>query len=438
MTVYDIISCKRDGQELTQQQIEFLIRGLTRNEIPDYQLSAWLMAVFINGMSESEKWFLTNAMLHSGQVVDLTEISGPKIDKHSTGGVGDKTSIILAPIVAAAGVSVPMISGRGLGHTGGTLDKLQSIPGFRIDYTIDEFKKSIKEIGLCLIGQTSEIAPADKKLYALRDVTATIQSIPLISASIMSKKLAEGINGLVLDVKTGSGAFMNSYDNAVDLAKSLVGIGRDSNVHTVTYITNMDEPLGNAVGNWLEIKECIDALQGKGPEDLMKLTHQLSGTMIWLGQKAESIEHGVEISENMINSGKAWQKFLQLVERQEGSVDMVKNPESYPQAKNFKDIVASEHGYINKIDTLEVGLASVALGAGRLQQEDIIDPAAGILLHKKTGDKVNAGDKLITIFSERPDNLDEICDRLLAAIQIQTKAPVPAQLIYDSIDSKKL
>lgn len=438
MTPYEIIAAKRDCKELSRQEIEFIIDGVTKGTIPDYQISAWLMAILLNGMSEDEKHFLTQAMLHSGDVVDLSEITGIKVDKHSTGGVGDKVSIILAPIVAAAGVAVPMISGRGLGHTGGTLDKLESIPGFRIDYNIEQYKKIISEIGVCLIGQTKEIAPADKKIYALRDVTATIESIPLISASIMSKKLAEGINALVLDVKTGQGAFMPDYEKSEELAKSLIGIGEKAGKNTVAYITNMNQPLGNAVGNWLEIKECIESLQGNGPSDLMELTHQLSGAMIYLGCKAVSIDEGVLISKKMILSGKAWEKFLQIVKRQQGDVEMVKNPDNYPKAKFSGKILAATKGYVCAVNALEVGRSAVVLGAGRIKTEDIIDPAAGIILHKKIGDPVEKGTTLMTIYTEKENTIKTISTRLFNAFSISEEVPKREKLILAKLDKNNL
>lgn len=439
MTPYEIISRKRDRKELSREQIEFLINGVTDQSIPDYQLAAWLMAVYLNGMSPSEKHFLTQAMLHSGKVIDLKEIPGIKVDKHSTGGVGDKVSIILAPIVAAAGVSVPMISGRGLGHTGGTLDKLQSIPGFKVDYNTAEYKKIIAETGVCLIGQTKDIAPADKKIYALRDVTATVQSIPLISASIMSKKLAEGIDALVLDVKTGHGAFMQEYAQAIELAKSLIEIGEAAGKQTVAYITNMNQPLGNTVGNWLEVKECIDCLQGNGPDDLMEVTHRLCGAMIWLGKKAESIEQGVEISQKMISSGKAWDKFLQIVERQQGSVEMVKNPQNYPRAKHQLEIKSEKDGYLSAINSLEIGLASVGLGAGRLKWEDNIDPKAGIILNRKQGAVIKKNDTIMTLYSDNMKALNETSVSLLEkSIQITHQKPDPEPLIITYLDKNNL
>jgi pyrimidine-nucleoside phosphorylase len=438
MTAYEIITAKRDGKELTKEQIEFMVNGFTDESIPAYQVSSWLMAIFLNGMNHEEMHFYTQAMLHSGEVVDLSEVAGVKVDKHSTGGVGDKVSIILAPIAAAAGVPVPMISGRGLGHTGGTLDKLESIPGFRIDYDIAEYKEIIKEMGVCLIGQTSTIAPADKKLYALRDVTATVQSIPLICGSIMSKKLAEGIDALVLDVKTGHGAFMQDFSKAVDLAKNLINIGEKGGKKTVAFLTNMDEPLGFAVGNWLEIKECIDCLKGKGPADLMELTHQLCGAMIWLGEETKTLEEGIEVSKRMVQSGKAWKKFLEIVERQEGSTDVLHHPETYPKAKYTKSLVAQSAGCIKEINSLEVGLSAVSLGAGRIQWDDKIDPKAGIVLHKKVGDEILEGEELMTIFTDKPNEINAVLERLGKAVQISNERPGPKKLIYKFLDKSSL
>ncbi len=438
MTAYEIISKKRDGFELSEEEIKFMVLGFAGGNIPDYQMSALLMAVFLRGMTQQETMALTNTMLHSGEVVDLSHIPGTKVDKHSTGGVGDKVSIILAPVVAAAGVPVPMISGRGLGHTGGTLDKLESIPGFNVNYTIDEYARKIEKIGACLIGQTPEICPADKKMYALRDVTATIQSIPLITGSIMSKKLAEGIDALVLDVKTGKGAFMQKYEDSVALAKQLIAVGEQFGKPTVAYITDMNEPLGKAVGNWLEIKECIDGLQGNGPADLMEVTHQLCGAMIYLGQKAASIEEGVAKSKEMISSGKAWQKFVEIVAGQEGDVNMAQHPENYPPAKFSANVPAAESGYIAEIDSLEVGLTAVGLGAGRSKADDVIDPKAGIVLHKKSGDAVSANEPLMTLYTDRREAIEEAKRRLAKAVQISADAPPARTLIHEFLDKNSL
>jgi len=314
----EIIRKKRDGGKLTKDEISFFVNGYIKGTIPDYQMSAFLMAVYFQGMDFEETTYLTEVMLHSGEIVDLSDVPGVKVDKHSTGGVGDKISLILAPIVASAGVPVPMISGRGLGHTGGTLDKLESIPGFKTNLSIIEYKKVISEIGLVMIGQTQEIAPADKKIYALRDVTATVESIPLISASIMSKKLAEGIDALVLDVKTGNGAFMREYDKALNLAQTLFAIGKNFGKKVIAFITDMNQPLGYAVGNWLEVVESVQCLRGFEVPDLMELTYTLAGAMIMLGEKAMSIEDGIKIAKKVVHSGEAYEKFLQLVERQGG------------------------------------------------------------------------------------------------------------------------
>lgn len=438
MIPYEIISKKRDGRELSAEEIEFMVMGYTNGEIPDYQISALLMAIYLKGMNAAETMALTNTMLHSGEVVDLSHIPGIKVDKHSTGGVGDKVSIILAPIVAAAGVPVPMISGRGLGHTGGTLDKLESIPGFRVDYSIKEYAQKIAEIGVCLIGQTPEICPADKKMYALRDVTATIQSIPLITGSIMSKKMAEGIDALVLDVKTGSGAFMQSYEKSVALAKQLIAVGEHFGKPTLAYITDMSEPLGNTVGNWLEMVECFESLQGRGPQDLMEVTHQLSGAMIYLGQKAASIEEGMKISKEMIRNGKAWQKFLEIVALQEGDAEFVKNPQKYPKAKYQAEVKAEQDGYLASINALEVGLTSVALGAGRQKSTDTIDPKAGIILHRKKGDEVTTGETLMTVHTDRKDELQEAVKRLNGALTYATEKLPNRSLILEFIDKSKL
>lgn len=438
MTAYEIISKKRDGYKLSTEEISFMIDGYATGAIPDYQMSALLMAIFLRGMDTQETMAVTKSMLYSGQVIDLSAIPGAKVDKHSTGGVGDKVSIILAPVVAAAGVPVPMISGRGLGHTGGTLDKLESIPGFRVDYSVEEYKKRIADINVCLIGQTPDICPADKKIYALRDVTATIQSIPLITGSIMSKKLAEGIDALVLDVKTGHGAFMQSYKDSVALAKQLIAVGEEFGKPTVAYITNMDEPLGHAVGNWLEIAECIDGLQGNGPEDLMEVTHQLCGAMIFLGKKAPTIEEGVNISREMIESGKAWDKFLQIVAQQNGDVDMVKNPERYPQARFHGQVKAGHDGYVAALHSLEVGLTAVALGAGRQKAEDAIDPKAGIMLRKKAGQAVQTGEVLMDVYTDNQDALQPALDRLAKAVSYTGQKPADKPLILEYLDKNSL
>jgi len=438
MTAYEIISKKRDGKILSSEEIGFFINGFTLGEIPDYQMSALLMAIYLKGMDENESRALMEAYLHSGQTINLDRIPGIKVDKHSTGGVGDKVSIILAPIVAAAGVIIPMISGRGLGHSGGTLDKLESIPGFKVDYDVHEFKNKLDQTGTCLIGQTAELAPADKKIYALRDVTATVQSIPLIGASIMSKKIAEGIDALVLDVKTGSGAFMTETEQARQLAKSLIRIGEEAGKKTIAYITDMNNPLGNTVGNWLEIEECIECLHGKGPDDLMEVTHQLAGAMIYLGKKTMSVESGIELSKQLIDNEKAWEKFLEIVKTQEGDSNFLLNPEKYPRAEFQTNYTSPQTGWIESIDAFEVGTLAVHLGAGRLKSDDNIDYKAGIRFYKKVGHKVDKGEPIFTIYTDKKDMVQNSINQLAKAIKIISNPVSPPNMILDYIDKSHL
>lgn len=438
MNAYEIISKKRDGLSLSSEEIQFFINKYTVGEIPDYQMSSLLMAIYLNGMDKVESQALMESYLYSGEIINLDHIPGLKVDKHSTGGVGDKVSIILAPIVAAAGVYVPMISGRGLGHSGGTLDKLESIPGFKVDFTIEEFKSILQKTGMCLIGQTAELAPADKKIYALRDVTATVQSIPLICASIMSKKIAEGIDALVLDVKTGAGAFMTDYDNAVELAKSLIRLGENFDKKTIAYITNMDQPLGKTIGNWIEIKECIDCLQDRGSEDLMEVTYQLSGAMIYLGGKSDSVDAGIEISKSLIKNGKAWEKFIEIVNSQNGDPDFIKNPNIYPQSDLSIDFKAPKSGWIESVNALEFGVVAVNLGAGRFKSDDKIDFKAGIRLYHKVGEKVEEDVPLFTIYTDKNEIIDESLKRLAKAISISPEPVSPPKLILDYFDKSNL
>jgi pyrimidine-nucleoside phosphorylase len=399
-------------------------------------MSALLMGIYFSGMDFEETTFLTDVMLRSGKIIDLSDIPGIKVDKHSTGGVGDKVSLILAPVVASTGVPVPMISGRGLGHTGGTLDKLESIPGFRTDLSVDEYKKFISEIGVVMIGQTKEIAPADKKIYALRDVTATVESIPLISASIMSKKLAEGIDALVLDVKTGRGAFMREYNSAVQLAQTLSTIGRNFGKQIIAFITDMNQPLGYAIGNWLEVVESVECLRGFNVPDLMNVTYTLAGAMIMLGGKAKSIEEGVEIAKEAISSGKAYEKFIQLVEKQGGDVSYIENLEKYPLPKYSIEVKSSEPGFVSEIDALEIGTISSMLGAGRTKVDDIIDPKAGIILKKKIGDKVDPGDTLAQFFTDKGEIIKEARERIRNAFKLSLTRSTPPKLIKAIIDER--
>jgi len=438
MTAYEIISKKRDGQTLSSEEIDFFINSYTLGEIPDYQMSALLMAIYLQDMDTQESLALMESYLHSGQTINLDHIPGIKVDKHSTGGVGDKVSIILAPIVAAAGVTVPMISGRGLGHSGGTLDKLESIPGFLVDYTNDEFINKLEKTGVCLIGQTKELAPADKKIYALRDVTATIQSIPLISASIMSKKIAEGIDALVLDVKTGVGAFMINYDQAKQLARSLIRIGENAEKKTIAYITDMNNPLGCTIGNWLEIEECIECLQGHGPDDLMEVTHQLAGAMIYLGEKTKSVDTGIEISRNLIADGSAWEKFLEIVQSQKGDTELLINPNKYPHSAFKSEYVSPQNGWITSINALEVGTTAVQLGAGRLKSTDEIDNKAGIRFHKKVGQEVKKGEPVFTIYTDKEDVLQNSLNRLAHVININPDPVSSPKMILEYLDKSSL
>lgn len=429
-----LIRKKREGEVLSKEEIQYLIRAYTDDKIPDYQISAFLMASFLNGLNTDEAAALTESMLHSGIVVDLSDTPGLKVDKHSTGGVGDKLSLILAPIVAACGVPVPMISGRGLGHTGGTLDKLESIPGFTVDMDLDRYKEILKKQNLVLVGQTEEIAPADKRIYALRDVTATVESIPLIAGSIMSKKLAEGIDALVLDVKFGSGAFMKKHEDAVELAQTLVGIGEKFGKQTIAYLTNMEQPLGYAVGNWLEVKESIDCLRGGGPEDVMEITHLLSGTMIYLGGKAESVEDGIAMSRASVEDGSAFRKWLDIVEEQGGDTSVIENPESYPEASLIRDVPSVRDGFVSAMDAFAIGMVSVELGAGRRAKEDDVDPQAGIMLHKKIGDPVKKGETIATIHTNKEKMAETATEGIQNAITIKQVAPKSLRQVTHRID----
>jgi len=388
------------------------------------------MAGFLNGMTKEETSALTHAMLYSGKVLDLSSIPGIKVDKHSTGGVGDKTSLILAPIVAAAGVPVPMISGRGLGHTGGTLDKLEAIPGFRTDLNLQQYEEVLKKHNAVLIGQTAEIAPADKLIYALRDVTATVESIPFITASIMSKKLAEGIDALVLDVKTGSGAFMRKIEDSVALAESLMNTAKSFGKKVIAMITDMNQPLGNYIGNWLEVYESILCLQGENVEDLMEVTLALSGAMIMLGCKATSLDEGIEISKEMIKSGKAFDKFVDIAKEQFGDVSYIINPEKYPKPKFSEKVYAITDGYIKSMDNYEIGMASLELGAGRMKKEDIIDPKAGIIFYPKIGTKISKGDLIAELFTDKEDKIEPVKNRILNALEFSTNPVEKVKLIH--------
>jgi len=394
----DLIRKKRNGEELTGAEIEFLVAGCTDGSIPDYQAAAWLMAALLRGLSRAETAALTESMLKSGEILDLSALRAPKVDKHSTGGVGDKTSLVLAPVAAAGGLAVPMISGRGLSHTGGTLDKLESIPGFDVHLSVDRFRQVLEACGCAMIGQTAEIAPADRKLYALRDVTGTVESPFLICASIMSKKLAEGIDALVLDVKTGSGAFMKKEEDAIYLAELMVETGERMGKKMAALITDMNQPLGRQVGNALEVQEVIEVLRDSGPEDLKELCLVLAGWMFYLGGKSKTVEDGTQMSAELIHSGKAFQKFCTMVEMQGGDARTIDDPSKLPVARHRLEVPSAGSGFVASIVCEQVGTACVILGGGRERKEDSVDPAVGLILHKKLGDRVALGESLCTIF----------------------------------------
>lgn len=422
----DVIRKKRDATELSRAEIDAFINGYTRGDIPDYQVSAWLMAVLLKGMTRAETAALTDAMLRSGEVLDFSDLPARKVDKHSTGGVGDKTSLVLAPVVAAGGLLVPMISGRGLGHTGGTLDKLESIPGFNVNLPVMQFRKVLETCGCAMIGQTAEIAPADRKIYALRDVTGTVESPFLICASIMSKKLAEGIDGLVLDVKTGSGAFMKKEEDAAYLAELMVETGERMGKKMAALLTDMDQPLGYYAGNSLEVIEVLEVLRGGGPKDLVDLCHELAAWMFFLGDRVKSIEEGRQLSEQLIASGKGLEKFHQMVELQGGNPRAIDDSTLLPKAQDTLEIKSPRSGYLNAIQCEQTGIACVILGGGRERKEDSVDPSVGFVLHKKVGDKVSAGESLCTVHYNSEQRAARAKALLEASFQVGD-AP-PAQL----------
>lgn len=434
MRVVDLIIKKREGKSLTPEEITFLVKGFSSGEIPDYQASAFLMAVFFRGMNAQELCAFTKAMINSGEVYDLSSIPLPKVDKHSTGGVGDKTSLVLAPAVAACGVVVPMVSGRALGHTGGTLDKLESIPGYRTTLDAEGFRRQLTEIGIAIIGQSEQFVPADKKLYALRDLTGTVESIPLIAASIMSKKIAAGTESLVMDVKTGNGAFMSKFERAVELAKTLVEIGNDMGRQTVALITDMNQPLGYAVGNSLEVIECIKTMKGDAPEDLLKLTVELGAYMLILGKITDNIDEARRRITDVILNGKALEKFRQLIEYQQGDPRVVDNVSLLEVSNKVDPFLAEKTGYISYIDTLKVGIATMILGAGRTKIEDPIDYGVGLLFRKKLSDYVEKGDTICEIYYRNFETLNKAKNLLRESIIIsdeKTKLPALIKAIID-------
>jgi pyrimidine-nucleoside phosphorylase len=423
MRVVDLIRRKRDSGELTREEIEELIAAYTRGDVPDYQMSAWLMAVVLRGMSRPEIAALSEAMLHSGRVLDFSDLPGRKVDKHSTGGVGDKPSLVIAPIVAAGGVKVPMISGRGLGHSGGTLDKLEAIPGFNVNLSLAEFRRVLETCGCALIGQTAEIAPADKKIYALRDVTGTVESPALICASIMSKKLAEGIDALVLDVKTGSGAFMKNIEDAANLAELLVETGKRMGKNVVALITDMNQPLGRKAGNAMEVAESIEVLSGAGPADLRELCLDLAAWMFFLGERVKTVEEGKKLSADLIVSGYAREKFREIVGLQGGDVGVVDDPRRLAHARQTLDVTSPTDGFIAATQCEQLGVACVVLGGGREKKEDRIDPAVGLEFHKRIGDAVKRGEPLCTLYYNATTRLDEARHLVETAYQIEPEKP---------------
>lgn len=435
MRMYDIITKKRNGYQLLKEEIEYVVKGFTNGEIPDYQMSALLMAIYFSGMNEEETLSLTMAMATSGDMLDLSGIEGIKVDKHSTGGVGDKTSLVVGPMVAALNVPVAKMSGRGLGHTGGTIDKLESIPGFQTAIPEEEFIKNVNEIKMAIVGQTANLAPADKKMYALRDVTATVDSMPLIASSIMSKKLASGADAIVLDVKTGSGAFMKQEKDAISLAREMVQIGNGAGKDTVAVVTNMDQPLGVGIGNALEVKEAINTLKGEGPDDLLELSCVLGAQMLMAAHVTDNLEDGIDKLKETITNGSALNKFREFIEYQGGNAEVINNLDLLPKASIVMDILAEKNAFVKKIDTSEVGMVSLILGGGRETKESMIDMSVGIELKKKVGDRVEKDDVVATIYANDLEKLKLAKERLEQAYEF-SKTPVNKQQLIKWIISK--
>ena len=434
MRAVDIIIKKRDKKVLSKEEIEFFIEGYTSGDIPDYQAAALAMAILLNGMTSQETTDLTMAMAYSGDVLDLREIVTTSVDKHSTGGVGDKTTLVVEPVVAACGLPVGKMSGRGLGFSGGTLDKMESIPGYRTDLSTREFIDQLKEIGIVLTGQSGDLAPADGKLYALRDVTGTVQSIPLIASSIMSKKIAAGAQAIVLDVKVGEGAFMETLEDARKLSELMVDIAKLSGRKAIAVLSDMNQPLGNAVGNALELREAIDTLHGKGPGDFYEHCLHIAGYMLLLGEKVESIDDGVTLARMMVENGKGWEKFRQLVIAQGGDVSFIDNPEKLPRANLVIPILSEKTGYIHEINARIIGESGVILGAGRSKKGDPIDHSVGIIVHKKVGDRIEQGEPILTIFANDPQRLEKARAHILRSIMINEKKAQKLPLFYGVIE----
>ena len=433
MNAVEIIKLKQKNKKLSKEQMEFFIYGYLKGNITDYQMSVFLMCIYFNGLDEEETFGLTEVMLKSGEIVDLSFIDKVKVDKHSTGGVGDKTSIILAPLVASCGIAVPMISGRGLGHTGGTLDKLESIPGFNVHYSIEDYKRIISKTGVVMIGQTSELAPADKRIYALRDVTATIENVSLVTASIMSKKLAEGSDAIVFDIKIGVGANLPDYDESLKLTKYLISVSKKFGKKAIAILTDMHEPLGCKIGNWLEVEECIELMNGKIVHDLSLVNETLAGAMLKLGGKVSGIDDGIIIAREKLKDGSVYKKFLEIVEIQNGDIKYINDWKDLKRAKYSKAVKADISGYVSKINAYKFGLASIELGCGRKKVSDKIDYLAGIILNKKSGNRVEKGDILYTLFAEDEAKILHAEKHLNKAFDITNKASENRKLILDII-----
>jgi len=430
MRATDIIIKKRDHGELTQEEIEFFVDGFTKDEIPDYQVSAWAMAVLLNGMTARETTDLTMAMAKSGQILDLSDVVDINVDKHSSGGVGDKTSLVVMPLVAACGLPCGKMSGRGLGFSGGTIDKLESIPGYRVNLTVKEFKRQLAKHGIVLTGQSQDLAPADGKLYKLRDVTGTVESLPLIASSIMSKKIASGANAIVLDVKVGRGAFMKTIDKARELGNLMVDIGKLAGREVVALLSDMNQPLGEAVGNSLEVKEAIDTLHGRGPTDFREHCLHVSSHMLVLGHKAINLKAGRVMAEQALASGAGFEKFRELVSSQGGDVSFLDDPEKFPKAKFVKTVVSPRDGYVSLVDAEVIGVASVNLGAGRAKKTDDIDHAVGFIIHQKVGNTIKKGQPLFTVHANDAKKLDAAVNDVTKAFEYSTKPFQPLPLFY--------
>jgi len=434
MRVYDLILKKRDNNELSKKEIDFLIKGFTQEDIPDYQISALAMAIYFNGMNERETADLTMAMAESGDQIDLSKIAGIKVDKHSTGGVGDTTSLVLIPLVAAAGVPVAKMSGRGLGHTGGTIDKLESIPNFKTNLNRNIFINNVNEINAAIAGQTGNLTPADKKLYSLRDVTATVDSIPLIASSIMSKKIAGGADGIVLDVKLGSGAFMKDIKEAEKLAEIMVNIGEKLNKKTIAVLTDMEQPLGKAVGNNLEVIEAVNTLKDQGPLDLREICLTLGANMLLIAEKVNSFKKGYKLLEDKLKTGEAFDKFKEIVEKQGGDLSYIENTDKFKKSQNRWELKSQKNGYLVQLKAINIGLTAMLVGAGRTTKSDEILNEVGVILHKKYGNRISKGDKIATLhYNKKDDNFTEAVQKLKDSYLIENKAIKPKDLIYKII-----